>query len=104
MREGGYAQIFFPEGNDKDSVANLDGRRVIVSGNMYEASTITCAHCGGVEHIPHKADPNAVGFCRHCMKAICRKCSALPCKPFERSLEEVERKVETLRNYNEHLR
>ena len=103
MREGGYAQIFFPEGN-KESVANLGGQRVIVSGNMYEASTLTCAHCGRVEHIPHKPDVNAVGFCRHCMKAICRGCSGKPCEPFERSLEEVERKAEILRNYNEHLR
>lgn len=104
-REGGMAQIFFCDGNTKDgNVTNLSGEKVLVRSSTYECSTFTCIHCGGVEHVPPKADVNAVGFCRNCMKPVCRPCSNLPCKPYEEKLRIIENKVAFDRNLIEFSR
>lgn len=96
----GYGQIFFPDGS-KESIAAFDdpANKVRVTGSMYEVDTFRCEHCGGVVHVPAKADVNFVGMCRNCMKPICQKCSAQPCIPFERKLVEAEERGRTLRSY-----
>jgi hypothetical protein len=93
LREGGYARIFFPEGNKQD-VANLGGTRVKLHGSLYEASTFTCHHCNSVVHVPPKADVNYVGFCRSCMKPICNSCTRKPCIPFAEKLAQIEARAE----------
>lgn len=93
-RQGGYTQIFFCDGNTQEgSVADLSGEKVLIRASTYECDTYTCHHCNQVKHVLPKADVNAVGFCRNCMKAICEPCSALPCIPFEEKLRMIEHKV-----------
>ena len=89
--EGGYSQIFFPDGRMR-TTADLNGKRVNINGAMLETSTFTCFHCNTVVHVLPKSDVNSVGFCKKCMKPICQKCASLPCIPFERQLEEIEAK------------
>lgn len=104
-REGGYAQIFFADGGTGvESPATLSGAgKVLVSGSVYECSTYTCFHCKGVVHVPPGADVNFVGFCRHCMQAICGPCSSKPCSPYERRVLEIGRKTDADREYSELL-
>ena len=98
--EGGYSQIFFPDGRMR-TVADLNGVKVKINGAMFESSTFTCVHCGKIEHVLPKADVNAVGFCRNCMKPICRECSSKPCRPLEQALQEAEAKGQARRSYEE---
>ncbi len=103
--EGGHSQIFFCDGNTRDgNLANFGNEKVLVRSSTYENSTFTCFHCGTVEHVQPKADVNAVGFCRNCLKPICQACSALPCVPFEEKLRMIERKVAFDRNLAEFSR
>lgn len=93
---GGYAQLFMP----REGVVNFDGNtKQFVCEGTYETDTFTCFHHGGVVHVKARADVNAVGFCRNCMRPICEPCSSLPCIPYEKQLEAIERKAETDRHY-----
>ena len=96
--EGGYSQIFFPDGRMR-TTADLNGKRVNINGAMLETSTFTCFHCNVVVHVLPRADVNAVGMCRNCMKPICEKCAALPCKPWEKKMMEAEARTQALRSY-----
>ena len=60
--------------------------------------TFSCCHCNAVVFVKPKADPSEMGgFCRLCMKHVCKKCEALgKCVPFERRLEEIERRGKLL--------
>ena len=101
LRPGGYAIITMPD-DMKETVVNFDGTRKEVVRNQhgrYEADTFSCFHCGAVEHVPHKPDVNDVGFCRNCMKPICKRCSSQPCKPFERAMEQAEASYHARRSY-----
>ena len=98
MREGGYSQIFFPDGKMR-TTANLNGKQVQINGAMFEASTFTCVHCNKVEHVLPKSDVNSVGFCRSCMKPICQTCSGKPCRPWEEAMQRAEARGHALRSY-----
>jgi hypothetical protein len=97
---GGYAQVFFPDGN-KESTAVFDETRTTVNINagVFELDSFSCSHCNAVVHVPAKSDVNFVGFCRHCMKPVCQRCSALPCHPFEKALQEAEERDRIRRSY-----
>lgn len=100
-RPGGYAVLTAPT----DTVVNFDGmRREFVCEGVFEADTYTCFHCNSVVHVQAKADVNAVGFCRNCMRPICQRCADRPCVPFEKQLEQIERRAETDRHYGDLLR
>ena len=105
MRQGGEATVFLPD-DLKETVVNFDrNQQVVVKGNRingtfkFETSTFSCAHCGSVEHVMPKADVNAVGFCRSCMKPICKTCSDKSCTPFEKKLEQMENSYHARRSY-----
>ena len=98
-RPGGYVTITQPA-DGRDTVARLDGQRVIIkSGSTFETDSFTCFHCCAVEHVLPKADVNAVGFCRNCMQPICQRCSGLPCEPFQKKLEKAEASYHARRSY-----
>ena len=87
---GGYAVITSPD----PSRVNFDGLRCEdVGAGITERDTFSCSHCGSVEHVPVKLGPNDVGFCRHCMTRICQRCCDLPCTPFQKQLEEMEKGI-----------
>ena len=96
--EGGYSQVFFPDGRMR-TTADLNGTKVEINGAMFEASTFTCIHCNTVIHVPPKADVNFVGMCRSCMKPICQKCSGKPCTPWEEQMQRAEARDQALRSY-----
>ena len=98
--EGGYSQIFFPDGRMRTTV-DLNGTKVQLNGSMLEASTYTCFHCNKVVHVLPKADVNAVGMCRNCMKPICQECSNKPCAPWEKKMQAEEARAMALRSYEE---
>lgn len=89
----GYAVVTMPD-DMRETVVNFGNgaQRVKNTHGVYEVDTFACAHCGSIEHVEAKADVNAVGFCKKCMKPICRRCSSLPCSPYERELELIEAK------------
>ena len=87
---GGYAMIVSPE----SAKVSFDGFRCEeISAGITERDTFTCYHCGGVEHVPVRLGPNDVGFCRNCMQRICQRCCDLPCVPFQKQLEEMEKGI-----------
>ena len=57
-----------------------------------EEDTLQCGHCGGVIFVQPRQDPAKMGgFCRCCMRHLCRRCAAVGrCEPFERQIEEQE--------------
>jgi hypothetical protein len=57
-------------------------------------STFTCAHCNTVVFVRPKTHVfhSAPGFCQLCSAHTCRKCTSKECKPFEKKLEEIERR------------
>jgi hypothetical protein len=98
---GGYGVITAPQ----ETIVNFDGlRREQIREGNFEVDTFTCFHCGGVEHVKARADVNAIGFCRNCMRPICQRCSDLPCDPFEKKLERIERKNDFQRWFCEAVR
>lgn len=98
-KAGGYAALTFADGI-RESIVNFDGMRCeAVTGSMVERDTYSCFHCNSVVHVPVKADVNFVGFCRNCMQAICQRCAALPCEPFQKKLEAEEARYHARRSY-----
>lgn len=99
-RPGGYVTITLPD-DGKNAVVTFDGgkRREIIRGGTFETDTFSCNHCGRVEHIPPKADVNAVGFCRNCMLPICQQCSGKPCETVEKKLAMAEASYHARRSY-----
>lgn len=63
--------------------------------------TFTCHHCNCIVLVPVKADPAEIGgMCYQCMKLVCPRCvAAAVCSPFEKKLEAIERRHDTLRSY-----
>jgi hypothetical protein len=59
-----------------------------------EWDTFTCFHCQKIVQVAARVDPSDLGgFCLMCMKHICGPCAgAGVCRPFEKRLEEYERK------------
>lgn len=97
LKPQGYAQIISP----KTGNANLDGLQCDeISAGVNEYDTIVCFHCNRVVHVKPRMDPaNLGGLCKICMKLICPKCLNAGCTPFEKTIEAVERRYETLRSY-----
>lgn len=61
---------------------------------MVERDTFTCAHCNSIVTVEPMADPSTFGgFCCQCHKHICGSCADNGhCTPFEKKLEEMERR------------
>ena len=79
---GGYAFSFDPD------------------GVRQECDTFTCYHCNSVVHVKPKSNPDEFGsMCRVCMKMVCQHCAKLGCTPFEKRLEQMEKRDRALRSY-----
>lgn len=76
---------------------NPQGYAIVVDpeGPPKEADTVTCSHCQRLVFVGGYVDPTELGgFCRMCMKHICGPCADKgACVPFEKKLEEFERKA-----------
>lgn len=61
---------------------------------LFERDTVSCGHCGAISLVQPRQDPSELGgFCRGCYRHICGPCtSKLTCEPFEKKLEEMERR------------
>lgn len=94
---GGYAVIISPDGG----AANFDRMRIErIPAGIYEADTFTCAHCNSIRHVKVKAPMDEVGsICRGCMKMVCPRCAEGACIPFEKKLEEMEKREYVKRQY-----
>lgn len=58
-----------------------------------EWDTLTCCHCQRIIHIVPK-EPIPGGFCVKCNKNTCEACHQVgTCRPFEKWLDEVEKKA-----------
>lgn len=63
-----------------------------------EMDTFTCVHCNAVVFVTPGMSAGAMGgFCSLCAAPICEKCVGRTCVPFEKRLEESERKDEQRR-------
>lgn len=95
-RPGGYVLITGPD----PSIANFDGFRCEQISATHEADTFTCIHCNSIVHVKTKAPMDEVGsMCRSCMKMVCPRCADGPCVPFEKKLDEAEKRQIALRSY-----
>lgn len=70
-----------------------------LNGIVEEHDTFRCEHCGRIVIVKPKCNPDDLGgMCRICMKMICPSCVDLgSCVPFEKKLEEQERRDRRLR-------
>lgn len=63
-----------------------------------ERDTFTCSHCQLVVYVAPRQDPSELGgFCRGCMKHICKRCnkaslSTVGCVPFMKAIDLYEKK------------
>jgi hypothetical protein len=89
-KAGGYAIIQTPD----PTPVNFDRWRCQeINSGTYEIDTFTCIHCGSVRHVTARMPMDDFGsMCRNCMKMVCPKCADGPCIPFEKKLEEAEKK------------
>lgn len=75
QRPGGVSQYFNPD------------------GTMVEAHTSTCKHCSKMTEFPDKRRMlEHVDICRQCMGLICLECVGKPCMPWQRRLDEMEKR------------
>lgn len=82
FKEGGYAFTFD------------------VNGITQERSTFTCCHCNRIVFVKPKCDPADLGgMCKRCMKLECPDCVGKGCLPFEKQLEQKEKRDIALRSY-----
>ena len=96
-RPGGYAVITSPG----PAMATFDGFRCEqVSAGMLERDTFTCVHCNRIIHVKPFAPMDEFGsMCRNCMGMTCPTCASGPCIPFEKKLDEAEKRQIALRSY-----
>ncbi len=96
-RPGGYATIISPD----ETVAQFDGFRCeqITAGTV-EIDTFSCCHCNRIVHVKPRAPMDEFGsMCRNCMRMTCPVCADGPCVPFEKRLDEMEKKEYIRRQY-----
>lgn len=72
-----------------------------VDGAAVEHDTFTCAHCGAIVRVEHRASPEDMGGrCGVCDKLICPRCVKLGrCDPLEEKLKRAESSYEARRSY-----
>ena len=97
LKPGGYVTIASPT----PSVASFDRFRCEnISAGMFEADTFTCVHCNRVIHVKPMTSMDEFGsMCRNCMRMVCPTCADGPCIPFEKRLEQMEKRSIALRSY-----
>lgn len=69
-----------------------DGYLIIQSpAGRLEADTVQCGHCQ-THYIVRPGSGKRRGFCTLCSRATCGAEACIPCKPWEKRLEAVERR------------
>lgn len=69
-----------------------------------ERDTFTCKHCNSVVFVQPKMSPTELGgYCALCAAPICSGCAGKTCVPFERRLEEQERRFHQRRQLEKAL-
>lgn len=64
-----------------------------------ERDTFTCIHCNTIVEVTPKMSPAEMGgFCRLCMKPVCKNCADKGCTPFEKRLEAMEQRAKFFRS------
>lgn len=59
-----------------------------------ENSTSTCKHCQRITDIPSQREMmKHVDICRQCMGLICLECAGKPCTPWQRRIDEMEKRA-----------
>ena len=59
-----------------------------------EWDTFTCCHCNCIVNVKPRCDPTeAGGFCRLCYSLVCPRCAGGACTPFEKKLDEYEKRM-----------
>jgi hypothetical protein len=83
-------------------VLNPQGYAIITDPDAptRECDTITCCHCQRIVFVrPGQSASDAGGFCRLCMQPTCGPCADTgACTPFEKKLEEMERRGQLFRS------
>lgn len=60
---------------------------------LVERDTFTCVHCNAVTVVtPSTPAEEQGGWCFQCNKMVCKMCAGKDCVPFEKKLEEMERR------------
>ena len=68
------------------------------TGN-HEADTFTCGHCQKIVTVGPGLPPEDFGgFCKVCSSLICKHCVGLPCVPWEKKMELIERSAKLHRD------
>jgi len=66
-------------------------------GPPVEQDTFTCVHCNTVVFVTPKTPLEDLGgWCGMCSKPVCKHCAGKGCTPFEKRLEEIERRERLL--------
>lgn len=62
-------------------------------GAQRESDTFTCAHTGRVVEVTRQSVPGVdYDFCRNCMKPIAKQAIGKGCLPFEKRIEQYEKR------------
>lgn len=65
---------------------------VVGKGQVYKSPTITCVHCQVIVILnPLRTRPR--NYCPKCDDYICDGCVVLPCRPFQKLVDETMEKV-----------
>lgn len=81
---------------------NAGGYAVWVGGDLptLERDTFTCKHCNTVVFVkPKMAASDMGGYCALCAAPICGPCTGQSCTPFEKKIDELEKKDYQRRQY-----
>jgi hypothetical protein len=63
--------------------------------------TFTCCHCNSIHEMQRGG---TVAMCHSCWKRVCARCHAVgTCRPFERKLDEFERRIRAAESRGEFL-
>lgn len=68
-------------------------------GQAQEHDTMTCSHCQRIVIVKPRCPPSdAGGWCGVCAKLICKFCAGKGCTPWEKKMEQIERRERFLRS------
>ena len=96
QRHEGYLMIdnrFGPGVSEEFIRASGKDAHIVGEGQLYESSTVTCAHCGTVVILnPQRTRPRH--YCPKCDKYVCdNTICAAECRSFDRLLDTLQEKA-----------
>ena len=100
----GYVEVQGPPGEQLVDPRGDEGLAALARD--HECDTVQCFHCQRTDHIKPFCDPADLGgVCGGCGQHICKRCVEVmwhsgKCEPFEKVLERLESRHESLRSYS----